>query len=238
MLSMTLNSIKESNVLDVKVNIYTECGFCKDKVSLPELKIPYSIWAEWLYISHYMQKVEWGAVFWVKDGVITHYMIPKQEVSAGECLFKEELGGDGMVHSHHDMGAFHSSQDDAQARNLYTYSIVLSSTGSICTMRSRLPCKGFGYRDTELKLIDVPAVDFTLIEEKRYTGTGFGGEKASATKQVVYDYENEWTEYGEQVREQIRAQRQLELESKCDECNKYDCDNCEHYLEMMERTAS
>lgn len=160
-------SDKDSNVLDVKVKNYGECGFCKDTDNKAVLHIPWSIWTEWQHISLRMRDKEWGAVFWVKDNAITSYKIPKQEVTGVECEFKEELGGDGIVHSHHNMGAFHSSQDDHHARNLYCYSIVVSNKdGSEATKRARLPCGGFGYLKLELRLVDLPEIDLSEITEK------------------------------------------------------------------------
>ncbi len=158
---------KRSNILDVKVKTYEECGFCSDQDSIETLKIPWNIWSQWVYISRLMQDKEWGGVFWVKDNIVTGFKIPKQEVTSIECEFKEELGGDGIIHSHHDMGAFHSSQDDHHARNLYTYSIVIAnSKGSIATKRVRLPCNGFGYRNVQLELIELPTIDLSKISQK------------------------------------------------------------------------
>lgn len=158
---------KDSNVLDVKVKNYGECDFCKDTDNKAVLHIPWSIWTEWRHISMRMRDKEWGAVFWVKDNTITTYKIPKQEVTGVECEFKEELGGDGIVHSHHNMGAFHSSQDDHHARNLYCYSIVVSNKdGSEGTKRTKLPCGGFGYLKLELCLVDLPEIDLSGVTEK------------------------------------------------------------------------
>ncbi len=166
---MTFNDIKtkKSNILDVEIKNYGECGFCSCMDNKETLRIPWSIWSQWIYISRLMQDKEWGAIFWVKDNIVTGFKIPKQEVTSVECEFKEDLGGDGIIHSHHDMGAFHSSQDDAHARNLYIYSIVTAnSKGSIATKRVKLPCNGFGYTKVELELIDLPQIDLSKISEK------------------------------------------------------------------------
>ena len=96
--------LKKSNILEVKIKNYGECGFCTERDNQETLKIPWNIWSQWLYISQCMGDKEWGAVFWVKDNTITGFKIPKQEVGSVDCEFKEELGGDGIIHSHHDMG--------------------------------------------------------------------------------------------------------------------------------------
>ncbi len=197
---------KDSNVLGVKVKDYGECDYCSDKDNQETLKIPWSIWSQWLYVSQHMKDKEWGAVFWVKDSTITGFKIPRQEVNSVECEFKEELGGDGIIHSHHDMGAFHSSQDDHHARNLYVYSIVITnSKGSLVTKRVKLPCKGFGYVKVELRLVDCPDMDISRITEKELFSPMFSAKE-----------------------------RHKELGFKdemlpCDRCVTQDCQNCAHF---------
>lgn len=167
MLSLDNGAVKQSNILEVKIKNYGECGYCSELDNQEALKIPWDIWSQWMYISQRMGDKEWGAVFWVKDSTIISFKIPNQEVGSADCEFKEELGGDGIIHSHHDMGAFHSSQDDAHARNLYTYSIVIANAkGSIATKRVKLPCRGFGYVKISLKLIELPAIDLSKISER------------------------------------------------------------------------
>jgi hypothetical protein len=214
---MTLND-KNSNILNIEIECYDDCGYSKSDKDMPELRIPWDIWAQWLYISQCMDDKEWGAVFKVKDNAITSYKIPEQEVSGSECEFKEELGGDGIIHSHHTMGAFHSRKDDAHARNLYTYSIVISNTGSICTKRVKLPCGGYGYKDTKLILIGVPDIDMTKIKESTY----------------IYqkNYNNDWDKREDIDKKRLeQADYDRQAFEKCDTCNKYDCEHCEVYTQ-------
>jgi hypothetical protein len=196
---------KDSNLLGVKVKNFGECGFCSDEESREVLKIPWNIWSQWLYVSQYMSNKEWGAVFWVKEDAITEFKLPKQRVSSTECEFEEDLGGDGIVHSHHDMGAFHSSQDDHHARNLYEYSIVISnSRGYSATRRKKLPCNGFGYVRVELHLIGCPEIDLSKIAEKAIP--------SSISRED--------------------AQKQLDFKADklpCDRCTTQDCQNCAHF---------
>ena len=167
MLSLENSLSKDSNVLGVRVRNYSECGYCLDTDNKVVLSVPWAIWSQWQYISTRMGDKEWGGIFWVKDDSVSGFKIPKQEVTKVECEFKEELGGDGIVHSHHDMGAFHSSQDDRHARNLYTYSIVVSNKdGYEATKRIKLPCGGFGYLKVEIRLTELPKIDLTKISER------------------------------------------------------------------------
>lgn len=178
MLNLEEKSLKPSNILEVSVKNYTECGFCADDGKKETLAIPWDIWSQWTYLCQRIGSKEWGAVFWIKDNAIKHFKIPKQEVSSTDCEFKEELGGDGIVHSHHDMGAFHSSQDDRHARNLYAYSIVLSNTkGYEATKRVKLPCGGFGYAKVELRLVNLPEMELSKITEKPFLETYTPGER-------------------------------------------------------------
>ena len=199
MFTLNDNNPKKSNILEVKIKNYGECGFCSDRDNQEILRIPWSIWSQWIYISRIMQDKEWGAIFWVKDNTVTGFKIPKQEVTSVECEFKEELGGDGIIHSHHDMGAFHSSQDDHHARNLYTYSIVITnSKGNVATKRVKLPCNGFGYCHVQLELVELPAIDLSKISER--------------TREFIPEEISEFEE----------------SEHPCDTCQTGDCENCEH----------
>ena len=217
---MTISDIKtkKSNILDVEIKNYGECGFCSGIDNKETLKIPWSIWSQWMYISRLMQDKEWGAIFWVKDNTITSFKIPKQEVTSVECEFKEELGGDGIIHSHHDMGAFHSSQDDAHARNLYTYSIVTAnSKGSIATKRVKLPCNGFGYVKIELKIIDLPEIGLSKISEKAKemipeASFGFGADEYSCDDCQTGDCENCQLLYMPYI--------------ACESCDTFECKSC------------
>ncbi|HUU88972.1 MAG TPA: hypothetical protein VMX17_14650 [Candidatus Glassbacteria bacterium] len=208
MVSLDNRSNKNSNMLDVKVKNYRECGYCLEAKNKVVLNIPWAIWSQWVYLSQHIGSKEWGAVFWVKDNTITHFKIPKQEVNSTECEFKEELGGDGMVHSHHNMDAFHSLQDDRHARNLYEYSIVLSNAkGYEATKRMKLPCGGFGYVKVEMYLIGCPDMDLSKITEKK--------------QELMLE-----TNAEDERRQQLNFDTD---ESPCYECVSHDCDRCEFF---------
>lgn len=161
-----VSSVKNSNILDVETKHYSECGFCKEKEEV--LSVSWDIYSQWLFLLRKMEDKEWGGVLTIKDKIITEFKIPEQEVGRTECEFKEELGGEGIIHSHHSMGAFHSGQDDEHARNLYDYSIVISHQGIISTKRRKLPCGGFGYTDVKIEVIDLPNIDLSKIKDKSY----------------------------------------------------------------------
>lgn len=155
-----------NNILGVEAKVFTECGHCKS-IGKIDLEIPYKIYAEWLVLLKQYSNLEWGAVFTVVNGVVISYQIPKQEVTATEVTFKEELAGNGMLHSHHSMhlNGF-SAQDDTQARNLYEWSIVISFTGYTACRKINLPCNGFSYQDVALKIKDFPDLNTANIKEK------------------------------------------------------------------------
>ncbi len=166
---MKLQNNKNSNLLDIEVKNYGECGWCVDEDNRGTLDIPWEIWSRWLFLSQQMRDKEWGGVFWVKDGTIDEFKIPVQQVTSVNCEFEEELGGNGIVHSHHNMDAFHSPEDDAHARNVYEYSIVLSNKGTYeATKKTKLPCGAFGYVKLRLNLLGCPSdIDFSKITEEK-----------------------------------------------------------------------
>lgn len=157
----------KKNILDVKVKNYSDCGFCKDEDTEETLTVPWEIYSRWLYLCNQFQDKEWGGVFTVAAGIVSDFRIPKQEISTASVEFEEELGGNGIVHSHHGMGAFHSGQDDKACRNLYAYSVVLTNDQGYAASRRRdLPCGGFGYVDVKLLVSDIPEnLDIDKITE-------------------------------------------------------------------------
>lgn len=239
MFSLKNNLTKDSNILKVRVKNYGECGYCSNAENKAILNIPWHIWSQWLYVSQHMGSKEWGAVFWVKDDTITSFKIPKQEVTSIECEFKEELGGDGIVHSHHNMDAFHSSQDDLHARNLYCYSIVLSNTkGYEATKRIKLPCRGFGYVNLELQLSDRPDIDFSKITEKKQElvpetyhknhqeELGFGADESPCSRCEGFECKT--------CKFAIGRGRE-DMPPFCDYCGDYDfCDSCKKLAKYLD----
>ena len=187
---MNFHSQMNSNLLGVEVKNYGECGWCVDEENREVLTIPWEIWTRWLFLSQQMGEKEWGGVFWVEDHTITEFKLPKQEVTSVNCEFKEELGGNGIVHSHHNMDAFHSSEDDAHARNVYDFSIVLSNKGTYeATRKTKLPCGAFGYVKLELEITGSPSeIDLSRISEvKKEKPTGFTKEEPLVHEELGLD---------------------------------------------------
>lgn len=181
-------TVKNSNILDIKSRDYGECGWCKDSDNVAKLKIEWSLWCTWLFINSKMDNLEWTGVYDVVDEVITNFRLPRQVVKGTECEMLEDLGGNGVVHSHHNMGAFHSGQDDKHCRNLYTYSLVLSnSNGYDGSMRRILPCGGFGHSELELEFINAPSIDLSCIQEYQW-------HDFSCAKQDEFEFNNPSTE--------------------------------------------
>lgn len=169
------------------IKIHKVCG-CMAGVKA-ELTIPWDIWQKWLCISSSMKNLEWGAVYDVvsyvgdkkldikAEDIVSEFRVPKQTVSGGSCHFEEDLGGNGVVHSHHSMGAFHSAQDDAATRNLYDWSIVLSDKGYEACKRVKMKCGDYTYIPVTLNFTDIPGIKMkNIVEEKPfYTGGYFHG---------------------------------------------------------------
>jgi len=232
------STTKNSNILGVDIKNYGECEFCKDSEKII-LSIPWNIWSVWSYISTKMGNKEWGGIYRVEDNRVTDFKIPEQEVTGVETKFKEELGGDGIVHSHHTMGAFHSGEDDDHCRNLYDYSIVLSRKDGVdeyvSTKRVKLPCGGTGYMDVEIKIVDAPEIDMDMIKEKSYVSSyekddyyGVGGDYYKDENFNVDGFGNcklkDDKEKGVIDRDNVINDEHLY--SPCDDCYVQKCEEC------------
>lgn len=189
------------NIFNLKFNNFVNCDYAKNKTF--KLAIPFKIWSEWLYIMHQYPDTEFSCVFWVNNDVVTRYEIPQQEVSSASVEMKDTSSANGIMHSHHKMGAFHSHQDDEQTRNLYEYSIVLAFSGYNASKRIKTPCNAFAYANLEIVIPDLPKHLSTSelqrkIKEKQYffPDKHFSFDKKDDQEfykyhQDDYDYENE-----------------------------------------------
>ena len=158
---------KSNNILGVEVKNYKDCDWCKDKNE--EIQVPFEMMSAWLFLLYKFGDSEWAAVLKIKDEKIVDWEIPEQEKSSVTVEFCDGKGYNGLLHSHHRMGSFHSSQDDTQGRNLYDYSFVISTSGLIGSKRTKLPCGGFGYKDLNLVLVGIPEnLKLDRIKEKKF----------------------------------------------------------------------
>ena len=162
------NGVKNSNILDVKTKNYGEkCGWCEDETEKEEIRVPIEIYCIWMTLMIKMGNKEWGGTYDVVDGMVSNFRIPRQNVSGAECEFLEDLGGNGVIHSHHTMGSFHSGQDERHCRNNYDCSIVISDSAILCTRKVTLPCSGFGYKKMTVLITGCPEIDMAKFEEKK-----------------------------------------------------------------------
>lgn len=145
------------NILEVENKMYKNCDFC-DKSKKHELIVPWNVYTTWLWLMRQFPKLEWGGTYTVLDGAIVDgsFLVPEQAVTGSSMEFLEPSHGNGLIHSHHSLGAFHSGQDDKQARNQYDYSIVLAHSEYEASKRIKLPCGGFAYVGVELLLDNMP----------------------------------------------------------------------------------
>ena len=147
-----------SNILGVKpcCNTVEKCSFV-DSLDSGTLQIPFSIWAYWLYKCTCLE-TEWLEVFWVKDNVVEKLVVPKQKVGKVSAEMFEDLGGNGIIHSHNGAGTFHSSTDDKEARPLYDWSIVINEGDYTASRKQKLPCGHFGFAEVSIELLDAPDI--------------------------------------------------------------------------------
>jgi hypothetical protein len=133
-------------IIDSEIKVYSECGWCKNKSE--SITLSDKVIVQIISLCKKYESKEWGAVFTVRDGVVTELLIPKQIVSGSAVEFLEELGGNGCIHSHNNMDAFWSTTDNTTFRDRYEYSIVINNKLEYnACHRVKLPCGGFGYQD-------------------------------------------------------------------------------------------
>ncbi len=122
-------------------------------------------------------------------------MIPKQEVSSGSCrnLETPPANSIGIIHSHHTMFAEHSSIDDDGIDQQNGVSIVISTKGSTCTVKTPTACGGFVVRNAKMQFM-MPKYDTkSFVEEAKpklqsYTYT--------YSKRDDADWQNDFYGYG------------------------------------------
>lgn len=132
---------------------------------------------EWLMTCNFNEETGY-----IKLAETAYY--PKQEVTAASCEAKEEAPGNCLIHSHVDMGAFHSGGEkgDTHYRNGFVVSLVINRKGEMyATRKFSLPCGGFHNKEmiveVEHDTYDKDVVDDHIarlkdsITEKVYTTT-------------------------------------------------------------------
>lgn len=213
-----------------------ECGFCKKQKS--ELIVPWAIYSKWLMLMHKMGNLEWGGCLSVENDSVVSCHIPEQEVTSARCEFP--VTGNGVVHSHHSMGSFHSKQDDKKCRNLAIYSIVISHGGVVCTKKAPLPCGGMGHCEVEIvvdgdpTLEDIPKIKERKIETDYNRDRRMGQPQNGATSPVQNDLLDDRCDYcGAQSKEFQLIGKNLICSECINEMTKYSqCPHCEKNLSM------
>lgn len=166
---------KWSSGLDI-----VECG----RVKPPVVVLSLHVHALVLTLLGQFEGTEWLAYLIgtesKKEVAVTDLFIPKQEVSAGDVQVKRfdfPPGMVGVIHSHHDMGAFFSSQDEGNVNKHHKLSIVVDSGGRYkATIKVRVPC-GAALASVETRVmvgIDKSVLGFledakTKIQKKTYS---------------------------------------------------------------------
>jgi hypothetical protein len=169
-----------------------EVKFEDDKTTVAEkVTVPLEIWLQWQYVNSKMGHLEWGGVFDIKNGMVSNFRIPKQSVTGGSCVFDEDIGGNGHVHSHHSMGAFNSGTDDHSTRNMFDYAVVLSGYDYVMTKRVKVSEGNYKWTPVEIITPEMPKVDISNITEKKitYTATKWhgGGDYYGGWDGSLYD---------------------------------------------------
>ncbi|MCD6489500.1 MAG: hypothetical protein J7K20_02080 [Thermodesulfobacterium sp.] len=228
-MSKTKIKIKEknTNILDVEVNYYKNCDYCSKLEDT--LYVPWEIYTQWLYLLRLYPDKEWAGILKIEDKVIKEFIVPKQEISSANVEFTDDVNGNGVIHSHHSMGAFHSGQDDEAVRNLYEYSIVIANNGYDACRRIKLPCGGWGYINIKLEIINAPEIPFDNIQEKKVVIPNYNYKKDFTP---IYNYKKDEDlknnkKIEEETDEDFNNDYELFFE-KCKKCTAFNCKDCEN----------
>jgi len=184
---------------DVKV-----CHKCDhlDAQAKPKLTWPPDLWDAWRTITRVNMDLEVLALFRVdKDNLVTELEVPEQEVEQAACkVLKQDGHWDGMIHSHHNMGAFMSGDDKATLMPNYRFSMVTNHKGEVLTFEKiDLPCGGIGFKEVEtlVQLRPEAAELVALVKERarrpvpKQTSVVYGG--------YAGNYGTHWTPAGAQA---------------------------------------
>lgn len=147
-----------------------KCDYLESKKEARTLVFAADVWAMWQAATRVRDSLEILALGKVVDGRVVELHIPAQEVSGGACELREQNGHyDLMIHSHHSMGAFFSSDDKATALPNYRYNVVTSHKGDAeAVERINLPCGGMGFTKVEVQYETPPehaALEALVLEK-------------------------------------------------------------------------
>lgn len=123
------------------------------------ITFPADVWATWQAATRVRPELEILGLFSVgEDGRVTDLVIPRQEIEGGSCTLLEQNGHhDGMIHSHHNMGAFFSTMDKETALPNYRFNVVTDHKGGYeAAERITLPCGGYGFVDLNIAVEYAP----------------------------------------------------------------------------------
>lgn len=107
------------------------------------------------------KNIEWLAYLIGTDYVVDDLFIPNQEVTSVSINVLSPLSNKeclGVIHSHHNMGAFFSKTDEDYINSNHDVSIVVSTKGMLAQARKVTPCGA---------IILLPAI---VIPEEENTG--------------------------------------------------------------------
>lgn len=135
--------------------------------------------------------IEWLAYLLGKDLHVEDIFVPNQKVSSGsvnniDCKEFNTLPIVGVIHSHHNMGAFFSHTDDSYINQNHDISIVVSKNGPKGQVRWKTPCGAVKTVDAKIKLdLDVDFNEEDFLKE--------AGEKIKEhTYPVVTSFQGNW----------------------------------------------
>lgn len=146
------------------IKVFKDCGYAKEECQEPIVSIDFLTQTKIREMSKAMGNIEWlGYLVGTFDREasiysVTDIRVPKQDVTATTVEVTESLPLNdiiGSVHSHHNMGAFHSSTDHDFVGANHDVCLVYSTNGWSGKVRQRVPC-GHEYLYDAIVLLPLP----------------------------------------------------------------------------------
>ncbi len=181
----------------VESQVVSQCGFCDKDDEKTAVIFDYTLSRKVYAMMDEMKGKEWFAYLLGKKVKETYnikdMVIPEQEVTSASVEVTgtvEQAGVVGTIHSHHSMGAFHSSTDTEFAGANHQICVVVSDKGWAAKTQRDLPCGKKFLADADVYIND-PLVremkkfveaNREKIKEKTYSRT------TSPVKQPTNNY--------------------------------------------------
>jgi len=173
------------------LKIVKECGMINKKAKT--IHITQQVMKKIKTLLHYLPQLEWLGYLTIENNIITDITIPSQEVSFASVEVITPSDYDGIIHSHHKIGAFHSLTDLEGGDANNQISLVIDNKRNIVGIeRVELPCGAYCFR--EIKVEEISDFDKEWYEKIKQNITVKEWKKESPIIEPYYQYQSKFLE--------------------------------------------